>query len=78
MPPRQAALTGAAADADKAPLKLRCRSRRAARDAVLPKRMLGGRSRWPSAASWVGNELTTVDNDIMVLANPEIAHCRAG
>jgi len=44
----------------------------AAVDKVLGESMLGGKS----LKDWgfVGNELTKVDNDIMVLANPEIAN----
>jgi cation/acetate symporter len=43
----------------------------AARDTALGEAMLGGESL--AARGLVGNELTTVNNDIMVLANPEIA-----
>jgi cation/acetate symporter len=43
----------------------------AARDTVLGETMLGGVSL--AERGLVGNELTTVNNDIMVLANPEIA-----
>ena len=43
----------------------------AARDAVLAEATLGGQTL--AAQGIVGNELTTVNNDIMVLANPEIA-----
>ena len=43
----------------------------AARDTVLGETMLGGVSL--AERGFVGNELTTVNNDIMVLANPEIA-----
>ncbi|WP_430463212.1 sodium:solute symporter family protein [Tabrizicola sp.] len=65
------ALTEAAADADKAPLEAAVADATTARDAALAAAMLGGKS----LAEWgyVGNELTTVNNDIMVLANPEIA-----
>lgn len=43
----------------------------AARDTALGEAMLGGVSL--AERGLVGNELTTVNNDIMVLANPEIA-----
>ncbi|TGD66448.1 cation acetate symporter [Tabrizicola sp. WMC-M-20] len=66
-----AALTAAAADADKAPLEAAVAAAITARDAVLAETMLGGRSL--AEQGFVGNELTTVNNDIMVLANPEIA-----
>jgi cation/acetate symporter len=65
------ALTEAAADADKAPLEAAVAAATAARDAALGEAMLGGQSL--AAQGIVGNELTTVNNDIMVLANPEIA-----
>jgi cation/acetate symporter len=65
------ALTDAAADADKAPLEAAVAAATAARDAALGEAMLGGQSL--AAQGIVGNELTTVNNDIMVLANPEIA-----
>ena len=66
-----AALKGAAADADKAPLEAALADATAARDALLPEAMLGGKSL--TERGLVGNELVTVNNDIMVLANPEIA-----
>ncbi|MDP3196035.1 sodium:solute symporter family protein [Tabrizicola sp.] len=65
------ALTDAAADADKAPLEAAVAEATTARDAVLAEAQLGGQSL--AAQGIVGNELTTVNNDIMVLANPEIA-----
>ncbi len=65
------ALTDAAADADKAPLEAAVAAATAARDAALGEAMLNGQSL--AAQGIVGNELTTVNNDIMVLANPEIA-----
>jgi cation/acetate symporter len=43
----------------------------AARDARYAEVTYGGRS--VAELGWVGNELTKIDNDIMVLANPEIA-----
>lgn len=67
----QKALTDAAADADKAPLEAAVAEATTARDAVLAEAQLGGQSL--AAQGIVGNELTTVNNDIMVLANPEIA-----
>jgi cation/acetate symporter len=65
------ALTDAAADADKAPLEAAVAEATTARDAALAEAQLGGRSL--AEQGIVGNELTTVNNDIMVLANPEIA-----
>jgi cation/acetate symporter len=65
------ALTDAAADADKAPLEAAVAEATTARDAALAEAQLGGQSL--AAQGIVGNELTTVNNDIMVLANPEIA-----
>jgi cation/acetate symporter len=65
------ALADAAADADKAPLEAAVAEATTARDAVLAEAQLGGQSL--AAQGIVGNELTTVNNDIMVLANPEIA-----
>jgi cation/acetate symporter len=65
------ALAEAAADADKAPLEAAVTEATAARDAVLAEVQLGGKSL--AEQGIVGNELTTVNNDIMVLANPEIA-----
>ncbi len=66
------ALADAAADADKAALEAKVTEAQAAVDKVLGESMLGGKS----LKDWgfVGNELTKVDNDIMVLANPEIAN----
>jgi cation/acetate symporter len=66
-----AALKAAAADADKAPLEAALAEAIAARDALLPEAMLGGKSLVERGLA--GNELVTVNNDIMVLANPEIA-----
>ncbi|MCU0802281.1 MAG: cation acetate symporter [Rhodobacteraceae bacterium] len=67
----QKALTDAAADADKAPLEAAIVEATAARDAALAEATLGGKTL--AEQGIVGNELTTVNNDIMVLANPEIA-----
>jgi cation/acetate symporter len=66
-----AALAAAPADADKAPLEAAVAAATTARDAVLAEATLGGQTL--AAQGIVGNELTTVNNDIMVLANPEIA-----
>jgi cation/acetate symporter len=65
------ALADAPADADKAPLEAAVQEATAARDAALAEAQLGGVSL--AERGFVGNELTKVDNDIMVLANPEIA-----
>jgi cation/acetate symporter len=67
------ALADAAADADKAPLEAAIVEAQAAVDAALadPANGIGGKSL--AEQGLVGNELTTVNNDIMVLANPEIA-----
>ncbi|MCZ8152657.1 MAG: cation acetate symporter [Rhodobacteraceae bacterium] len=65
------ALADAAADADKAPLEQAVTDATAARDAALAEATLGGKTL--AEQGIVGNELTTVNNDIMVLANPEIA-----
>jgi cation/acetate symporter len=65
------ALTDAAADADRAPLEAAVTASTNARDAVLAETMLAGKSL--AELGFVGNELTRIDNDIMVLANPEIA-----
>ncbi len=65
------ALTDAAADADKAPLEAAVAEATTAQAAALEAAMLNGQSL--ASQGIVGNELTTVNNDIMVLANPEIA-----
>jgi cation/acetate symporter len=69
----QKALADAAADADKAALEAKVAETQAALDAALadPANGLGGKSL--AELGFKGNELTKVDNDIMVLANPEIA-----
>jgi cation/acetate symporter len=69
----QKALADAAADADKAPLEAAIAAATTALDAALadPANGLGGKSL--TELGFAGNELTKVDNDIMVLANPEIA-----
>lgn len=65
------ALTEAAADADKAPLEAKVAEATAALDAALAEAKLGDKTL--AELGFKGNELTKVDNDIMVLANPEIA-----
>jgi len=68
----QDALAAAPADdANRATLEAAVTEATTARDAVLAEAQLGGQSL--AAQGIVGNELTTVNNDIMVLANPEIA-----
>jgi cation/acetate symporter len=67
----QKALTDAAADADKAPLEAAIVTAQTAVDAALAEATLNGKTL--AEQGIVGNELTTVNNDIMVLANPEIA-----
>jgi cation/acetate symporter len=60
-------------DADKTALEAKVTEAQAAVDAALadPANGIGGKSL--AELGFVGNELTKVDNDIMVLANPEIA-----
>lgn len=60
-------------DADKTALEAKVTEAQAALDAALadPANGIGGKSL--AELGFVGNELTKVDNDIMVLANPEIA-----
>ena len=65
------ALADAAADADKTALEAAVTAATEARDAVLAETTLGGKSM--AELGLVSNEVTKVDNDIMVLANPEIA-----
>jgi cation/acetate symporter len=67
----QKELTDAAADADKAPLEAKVAEATAALDAALAEAKLGDKTL--AELGFRGNELTKVDNDIMVLANPEIA-----
>jgi cation/acetate symporter len=69
------ALADAPADADKAPLEQAVADATVARDAVLADEALAATLGGQTLAEQglVGNELTTVNNDIMVLANPEIA-----
>ncbi|MDR7126033.1 sodium:solute symporter family protein [Pseudotabrizicola sp. 4114] len=65
------ALTDAAEGADKAPLEAAVATATTAVDAALAEAQLGGQSM--AAQGLRGNELTKIDNDMMVLANPEIA-----
>ncbi|NJM82886.1 MAG: cation acetate symporter [Tabrizicola sp.] len=65
------ALAEAAADADKAPLEAAVVAAQTAFDASLTEGKLGDKTL--AELGFKGNELTKVDNDIMVLANPEIA-----
>ncbi len=58
-------------DADKTALQTAVTEATAARDAALSQAKLGDKTL--AELGLVGNELTKVDNDIMVLANPEIA-----
>ena len=58
-------------DADKTALQTAVTDATTARDAALAAATLGGKTL--AELGFVGNELTKVDNDIMVLANPEIA-----
>jgi cation/acetate symporter len=61
-----------AADAALTDLQAKLAEAKAARDAALGEAMLGGVSL--AERGLVGNEVSKVDNDIMVLANPEIAN----
>ena len=65
----------AAADADKPALLQAVTDATTARDALLAETKVGKAEDAPTFADLgiLGNELTTVNNDIMVLANPEIA-----
>jgi cation/acetate symporter len=58
-------------ETDKTALQTAVTDAEAALATVLGETQLGGQSL--AARGFVGNELTTVNNDIMVLANPEIA-----
>ena len=58
-------------DADKTALEAKVAEATAARDAALAEAKLGDKSL--AELGFVGNELTKIDNDMMVLANPEIA-----
>ncbi|MBC7138006.1 MAG: cation acetate symporter [Defluviimonas sp.] len=66
-----AALAAAGPDADRAALLAEVAAATAARDAALAEATIGGVSL--AERGWVGNEVTRLDNDMMVLANPEIA-----
>ncbi len=65
------ALADAAADADKTALEAAVTEATAAQTAALAEGKIGDKTL--AERGWVGNEVTKVDNDIMVLANPEIA-----
>ena len=67
-----AVTVGGAANADLQALQAAYTGALAARDAALAEATIGGQTL--AERGWVGNELTTVNNDIMVLANPEIAN----
>jgi cation/acetate symporter len=68
-----AAITvGGAVNADLQALQTAFTAAQAARTTVLGEVEIGGQTL--AARGWNGNELTTVNNDIMVLANPEIAN----
>ena len=69
------AAVDAAAEADKAGLQQAVTDATAARDALLAETKVNKSENAPTYADLglLGNELTTVNNDIMVLANPEIA-----
>ncbi len=67
------ALADAPADADKAALEAKVAEAKTALDAALADPANGLNGQTLAAQGLVGNELTTVNNDIMVLANPEIA-----
>jgi cation/acetate symporter len=67
------ALTDAAADADKAPLEAAVAEATAAMDKALAESSIVKDGPTLASLGLKGNELTKVDNDIMVLANPEIA-----
>jgi cation/acetate symporter len=65
------ALADAPADADKTALEAAVTEATAAYDASLTEGKLGDKTL--TELGFKGNELTKIDNDIMVLANPEIA-----
>jgi cation/acetate symporter len=67
------ALADAPADADKAALEAKVAEAKTALDAALADPANGLNGKTLAEQGLVGNELTTVNNDIMVLANPEIA-----
>ncbi|MDP2740337.1 MAG: sodium:solute symporter family protein [Pseudorhodobacter sp.] len=68
--PEAVAVNGAA-DAALADLQAKLVAAKAALADAQGALMIGGKS--VAERGWVGNEVTKVDNDIMVLANPEIA-----
>ncbi|NUB45132.1 cation acetate symporter [Fertoebacter nigrum] len=65
------ALAGAAAGSDLTALEAAVADATAKRDAALATDTIGGQTL--AERGWVGNEVTRIDNDMMVLANPEIA-----
>jgi cation/acetate symporter len=67
-----AVTVGGAVDANLQTLQTAFTEAQAARTTVLGEVSLGGQTL--AERGWVGNELTSVNNDIMVLANPEIAN----
>ena len=69
----KAALASAAADADKAPLETAVADATAALDTAMATATLSKDGPTLASMGMVGNEVSKVDNDIMVLANPEIA-----
>ncbi|HRK42422.1 MAG TPA: cation acetate symporter [Gemmobacter sp.] len=68
-----AANTKAIADATKAKDDAKVAELTAAREALLAEAQVGTSGKTFAEMGLKGNELTTVNNDIMVLANPEIA-----
>jgi len=62
-----------AAEADKAAAEAKVAELTAARDGLLAAAQVGTSGKTFAEMGLVGNEVTKVDNDIMVLANPEIA-----
>jgi cation/acetate symporter len=64
---------GKAADADKPAIEAKIAELNTARDGILASVQAGTSGKTFAELGLKGNELTKVDNDIMVLANPEIA-----
>jgi cation/acetate symporter len=67
------AALGKAADADKPAIEAQIAELTTARDGILATAQVGTSGKTFAELGFKGNELTKVDNDIMVLANPEIA-----
>ncbi|MDZ4096181.1 MAG: sodium:solute symporter family protein [Paracoccaceae bacterium] len=67
----KAALEAAAADADKTALEAAVTAATEAQAVALGAASVGGKTL--AERGWVGNEVIKIDNDMMVLANPEIA-----